>query len=60
VTQQLRDTGNQKFLGEKVKVVDYIVAQKVIYFFSKRDGKLLMIYVAVKTHSPQNSNGKLD
>ena len=58
--QQLRNRGNQKFLGEKVKVVDYIVAQKVIYFFSKRDGKLLMIYVAVKTHSPQNSNGKLD
>jgi len=56
----LRNRGNQKFLGEKVKVVDYIVAQKVIYFFSKGDGKRLMIYVAVKTHSPQNSNGKLD
>ena len=34
-------------LGETtVKVVDYIVAQKVIYFFSKGDGKRLMIYVA--------------
>ena len=28
----VRNRGNQKFLGEKVKVVDYIVAQKVIYF----------------------------
>jgi len=33
--QQLRNRGNQKFFGEKVKVVDYIVAQKVIYFFIK-------------------------
>jgi len=35
VKQELRNRGNQKFLGEKVKVVDYIVAQKVIYFLVK-------------------------
>jgi len=58
--QPLRNRGNQKFLDEKMKVVDYVVAQKVIYFVSKGDDKRLIIYVAVKTHSPQNSNGKLD
>jgi len=31
----VRNKGNQKFLVEKVKVVDYIVAQKVIYFSVK-------------------------
>jgi len=35
VKQQLRNRDNQKFLGEKVKVVDDIVAQKVIYFLVK-------------------------
>jgi len=28
--EQLPNRGNQKFLGEKMKVIDYIVAQKVI------------------------------
>jgi len=35
VKKQLRKRGNQKFLGEKVKVGDYIAAHKVIYFLVK-------------------------
>ena len=43
-----------------MKVDDYIASQKVIYFFSKGDGKRFMIYVTFETHSPKNSYGKWD
>jgi len=53
VKQQLHNRGNQKFLSEKVKVDDYVTSQKCDLFFSKGVGKRLIIYVAVKTHSPK-------
>jgi len=48
----VRNKVNQKFLSEKVKVGDYISSQKVFYFLVG-DDKRLMIYVVVKTHSPE-------